>query len=82
MQVTGELPEQAAAQLFWTIGAGKTSETNSLPFRLQQDGALQEYTLDLAGHPRWRGTVTSLRFDPCNFSGARICIDEIAFIRR
>ncbi len=82
MQVTGKLPEQAAAQLFWTIGAGKTSETNSLPFRLQQDGALQEYTLDLAGHPRWRGTVTSLRFDPCNFSGARICIDEIAFIRR
>lgn len=82
MRVAGELPAQANAQLFWTTGGGGTSEAKSLPFVLERDGALHEYTLELAAHPRWRGTITSLRFDPCNFSGAEICIEEIMFNRQ
>ncbi len=82
MQVTGEIPEQAAAQLFWAIGAGKTIESQSHSFALEHDGAVHEYVLELAAHPRWRGTITSLRFDPCNFSGAEIRIEEISFNRQ
>lgn len=82
MQVTGEIPEQAAAQLFWTIGAGKTLEAQSHSFALERDGAVHEYVLDLDDHPRWRGTITSLRFDPCNFSGAELCIEAFAFNRQ
>ncbi len=82
MQVTGEMLEQTAAQLFWTIGAGKTIEAQSHSFALERDGAVHEYLLDLDAHPRWRGTIASLRFDPCNFSGANVCIEEITFIRK
>lgn len=82
MQVAGNVPEYAGAQLFWTTSAGGTSETKSIPFTLERDGAFHVYTLDLAAHPRWRGTITTLRFDPCNFSGANICIDEVVFIQR
>ncbi|HQM99471.1 MAG TPA: glycoside hydrolase family 99-like domain-containing protein [Candidatus Hydrogenedentes bacterium] len=82
MQVTGDAPERAAAQLFWTIGAGKTLEAQSHSFALERDGAVHEYVLDLDAHPRWRGTVTSLRFDPCNFSGAEVRIEEITFNRQ
>lgn len=82
MQVAGNLPDHAGAQLFWTAGAGGTSETKSIPFRLERDGAFHEYKLDLAAHPRWRGTINTLRFDPCNFSGAQVCIDEVNFIQQ
>lgn len=80
MRITGTLPESPRAQLFWTIGANPTSEASSLNIPLQRDGAFHDYELDLAAHPRWRGRISTLRFDPCDFIGAEVCVDSFVFL--
>lgn len=79
MKVTGPMPEAARAQLFWAIGDRAVTEAASLHFPLAAAGEFHDYVLDLDAHPRWRGRISMLRFDPCEFSDARICIDRIAF---
>lgn len=79
MQVTGASPGEMAAQLFWSDTGAAIVEATSLRFRLQNDGAMHTYTLNLSEHPRWRGEITSLRFDPCDIPNVAVTIDEIRF---
>ncbi len=80
MKVTCADAEGTAGQLFWAVGSAAMSEAASLRFPIETDDAFHEFELDLAAHPRWRGRVTSLRFDPCDFKEACISVDEIAFL--
>ena len=38
------------------------------------------YTIDLKACPRWRGNITTLRFDPCDTKDIQIAIDDIQFL--
>ncbi len=82
MRIQGEGVSEAAAQLFWSVGNLAMSGATSMSFPVQVDGEYHDYRLPLGEHPRWRGRVTSLRFDPCNIRGAEIAIDGVAFERR
>jgi hypothetical protein len=70
-----------SGQLFWSIGSSNTSEANSVRFELQGDGEFHKYTLNLGEHPRWRGRINALRFDPCDVANANITLDYIRFGR-
>jgi len=76
MQCTGALPRGSQAQLFWSRG-GSSSEAASVHFPLLADGQMHSYTAVLAGHPRWHGPITSLRFDPCDAAGVEVTIESI-----
>ncbi len=77
MQTTGKPGERMTGQLFWSETGAAITESTSIRFPLFRDGAKHTYTLNLSAHPRWRGEITSLRFDPCDKAGVAVAIDEI-----
>jgi Glycosyltransferase WbsX len=79
MRITGAPAEGQKAQLFWAPVGKIITEASSLAFDLKADGEMHEYTLVLGEHPRWRGAITLLRFDPCGVKDAHVAIDEIRF---
>ena len=79
MRIEGDLPGAMGGQLFWSETGGSIGEAASVRFPLETDGAMHTYTLNLGGHPRWRGEITSLRFDPCDVANVTVTIDEIRF---
>ncbi|MBX3177781.1 MAG: glycoside hydrolase family 99-like domain-containing protein [Candidatus Hydrogenedentes bacterium] len=80
MQISGDLPERLAAQLFWSRGGEATSEAASAHIPIKTDGAMHEYELPLADHPRWRGDITLFRFDPCSARGVTVRLEEFSLI--
>jgi hypothetical protein len=62
------------AQLFWDVNGQGFNETASLHFTVKPDGEWHTYRLDMKGHPAWKGTITRLRLDPSNQSGAELGI--------
>ncbi len=53
------------AQFFWATAAeGTMDEPKSQHFPVIADGAFHEYTIPLATHARWQGTITAIRLDP------------------
>ncbi|HNR33412.1 MAG TPA: glycoside hydrolase family 99-like domain-containing protein, partial [Candidatus Hydrogenedentes bacterium] len=82
MRIDGPVREGERAQLFWSSGGAAMTEATSADFVIAHDGGWRTYTLDLSGHPRWRGRITTLRFDPCATRGATVHIDSFIFIER
>ena len=78
MRPQGELEpgDKVHGQLFWTTGRSSTSEAASVSFEVPADGQMHEVRLKLAEHPRWRGRITSLRFDPCTAAGVKVVVLE------
>jgi len=68
-----------SAQFFWATTVSSQSEPNSVHFAVPGDGQFHDYDLDLSQSPRWRGLVTSLRFDPTSKPGVKIAVDYIRF---
>ena len=63
-------------QLFWAgVGSG-LSEEASVRWELETDGEFHEYSLDLQGHPQWRGVVRTLRLDPVD-RPAHLALDYV-----
>ena len=80
MQITSDHPAAMSAQLFWSRGGEAMTEATSVRFSLAADGAMHDYTVPLAGNPRWRGEITTFRFDPCDVQGATVRVDDFALI--
>lgn len=80
MQVLPIVSETTEAQLFWASSTSGFSESASVRFAVPRDGKFHDYQIPLSNHRRWRGNLQTLRFDPCDFSGASICIASIALI--
>jgi len=40
---------------------------------------MHTYTVDLKKVPRWRGRISTLRFDPCATKDVQVVIEEIRF---
>lgn len=54
-----------SAQFFWTTADDPVmDEPKSRRFEVIADGEFHEFVVPLADHPRWRGTITSIRLDP------------------
>ncbi|MFQ6097586.1 MAG: glycoside hydrolase family 99-like domain-containing protein, partial [Armatimonadota bacterium] len=68
-------------QLFWATPTVAASEATSVRFDLIGDGKYHIYVLPVGENNRWRGRITSLRFDPCSHAGAQVSIDEIRLSR-
>jgi hypothetical protein len=66
-------------QLFWSDG-GSTSEAQSMRMPVVHDGEWRTCRFDLGSHPRWRGTITRLRFDPSNQRSVSVEIGRVAFV--
>jgi len=76
MQITGGSQKDVAAQLFWARGTA-TSEAASVTIPAIADGSPHTYSVNLTANPKWRGFVSTLRFDPCSVADAEIVIDSI-----
>ena len=66
------------AQLFWQTRTAPESEATSVRFPLEVDGNWHVAKVDLGRNRRWRGTITRLRFDPCERAGVQLEISKIA----
>ena len=80
MQLRGKVNERPHAQLFWSAGGSAIIEATSVRFPLIRDADMHTYEIDLAANPRWRGRITTLRFDPCDIRDVDIAIDSIRLI--
>ncbi|HOX03051.1 MAG TPA: glycoside hydrolase family 99-like domain-containing protein [Candidatus Paceibacterota bacterium] len=69
-------------QVFWTAGSESLSEAASVRFTFPLDGQWHEHTVPLAGHPRWRETITSLRIDLGTRPGIEVSIRELGLAPR
>jgi len=76
MKVEG-LPKDDRAQLFWAGVTSPISEAGSERFDLINDGEYHTYAIPVSGNARWRGRLTSFRFDPCSASGVEVSIEEV-----
>ena len=79
MTLSGALPPDAQGQLFWGSDRDVMSGETCVSFPLQTDGLEHTYTLPLQNHGRWRGTVTTLRLDPCATRGVSVMVSGILF---
>lgn len=78
MEVAGAGGEKDVAQIFWSRGGQATSEASAVRWPLKE--GMNEYVVRLADHPLWRGEITSLRFDPCNATGATITVEDFELL--
>ncbi len=69
-------------QVFWSSQASPGfSEGNSLWVDVDDGGGWATYTLDLAAHAGWNGTIDQLRIDPIQYGdGHSIGIDSVRFL--
>jgi hypothetical protein len=77
MRLTASEPLESAAQMFWSFDGQAMTEATSVKFPVRTDGVMRTHEVDLSQHPRWRGVITRLRFDPCSVADAQVEIDEI-----
>jgi len=73
-------PDDSRAQLFWAPMGGATEEATSVQVPLIPGGQMQTYRFDLKANPKWKGRLSSLRFDPCNAKDAQVRIDSIRLL--
>jgi hypothetical protein len=66
------------AQLFWRSLRLPESEATSARFEISGDGQWHEYTIPVGLNPRWRGTITRLRLDPCNQAGVFVDLGAVS----
>ena len=79
LEIKMKTDKPSDGQLFFTGKQGGLNEDKSVKFRLIPDGQFHNYTVDMAANASWKGTITSLRFDPTSVSGAKIEIAYISF---
>ena len=77
MAFEGEVPEGRHGQIFWSAGGRAMTEATSVVFPLVTGGMEDVYRVKVGEHPRWRGNISTLRFDPCDVEGVGVVIDRI-----
>jgi hypothetical protein len=75
LQIRMKVEGGSRGRLYWTGSEmPEWSENGAVHFDVQGDGEFHEYTVQLAGHPGWSGTVERFRFHPSEKAG-RVEID-------
>lgn len=74
--------EGTKAQLFWTAGAPRPVEQDSVVFATKPDGEFHEYVVDLREAKTWQGRIRRFRFDPnAGCPDSRVEVDHIRLLR-
>jgi hypothetical protein len=81
MKVSDAAPGDGC-QVFWQAGATPASEETALRLPLKADGQFHDYVFEVGRHPRWRGRINKLRFDPVNQQGASVTVESIRLVSR
>jgi Glycosyltransferase WbsX len=69
-------------QLFWGKPGVGMSEAASVHFPIRGDGKFHDVKVDLSANPRWRGVITSLRFDPGSEDGVEVAVKSITLEKK
>ena len=69
-------------QLFWAKPGVGMSEAASVHFPIRGDGKFHDVKVKLAANPRWRGVITSLRFDPGSEDGVEVAVKSIGLEKK
>ena len=64
-------------QLFWASPGISVSEATSVHFPIKGDDTFQDIKVRIADNPRWRSTISSLRFDPGSLDGIEVAVESI-----
>lgn len=80
MSITVPAPGETGAQLFWSSGGSAITEATSVHFRVQMDGAMHTYEVDLTANPRWRRNISTLRFDTGSVADAEVRIADFRLV--
>jgi hypothetical protein len=72
----------STGQVYWsTKESPAIAEDKDVRFDVKADGQFHEYRVNMAAHPLWTDTVTSLRLDPTNGKEAAGTTVEIDYIK-
>jgi hypothetical protein len=78
----GQARLPSVGQVYWsTKESPAVAEDKDVRFDVKADGQFHEYRVNMAAHPLWTGTVTSLRLDPANGKEAAGGAVEIDYIK-
>ncbi|WP_319586219.1 glycoside hydrolase family 99-like domain-containing protein [uncultured Desulfobulbus sp.] len=77
MKTSSAIGIKDVVQLFWSTSTAGVSEASMIGLPLIPDGEYHTYVFPVGDSPRWRGTITGFRLDPCSNLGMKIWIDEI-----
>ncbi len=79
MRLNGDVTE-CSAQMFWASGGAAISEATSVRFPVKANGELHTYHVPLSGNARWRGRISTLRFDPCDAEDVAVVIERVELL--
>jgi hypothetical protein len=79
MRIVGAISAGSIAQLFWSPEGSVMNEATSVRVPLSADGEAHDYRFNLAANPRWKGSIATLRLDPCETQDVEILVDELRF---
>lgn len=65
------------AQLFWATEGDAVSGASVVGFLFEDSEEAREYRVPLSVHPRWRGRIIQLRFDPCCEPDLTVIVEEM-----
>ncbi len=77
MAFEGGIPEGRQGQIFWSAGGRGMSEATSVVFPLVGGETEKLYRVKVGENARWRGNISTVRFDPCNVEGVEVVIKRI-----
>ncbi|MBT3291460.1 MAG: hypothetical protein HN380_29215 [Victivallales bacterium] len=70
------------AQMFWTAGAPRPVEKDSVVFATKPDGEFHDYLVDLREAKTWQGRIRRFRFDPnAACPDSNVQVDYIRLLR-
>lgn len=68
-------------ELFFRAEDEAFHSDRQIDFTLIGDGQFHSYRIELAKYSRWKGSITQIRLDPLNPSGANIVVQGIRFLQ-
>lgn len=77
---SGQGPEYSHGEVFWSTTRGALSQERAVGFEVALDGEWHTYSLHVANHPGWSGTLDGLRLDPVGDPAVSFQIDYIALL--
>jgi len=77
LRCSGGTDKANYAQLFWAAEGDAISGAAVVGFTFEDTEEVREYRIPLADHPRWRGRITQLRFDPACEAGLTVAVEDM-----
>jgi hypothetical protein len=69
-------------QLFWATDAGGLAPARAVEFAFPADGEFHDVSVDLSGHPEWKGNIRQIRVDFNDGPGGVAELQWVKVVRR